>query len=83
MEIIRCDVCGKSFGPEDDFIAEEFNSDAVEGLENQVVLDAIADALEEIGECGKDYEMARIIRECGEHLSYGLLRRITVRNVVP
>lgn len=74
----RCDLCGKpidmssgdelvmsEFGIEDEEIKEEH------GLSDQQAIDAVADALEAVGDSGADYELAKIIREEGEIRVHG------------
>ena len=75
----RCDLCGKpidmtsgdrlvmqEFGiPDDADVPDEFQ------ISDQEAADAVADALEAVGDGGADYELARVIREDHEMRAHG------------
>ena len=87
----RCDVCGKPVDMEsgDRLALEEFGvPDEVKeeyGTTDQEAADAVADALERVGDSGADYDLAETIREelairahqscLDEETSYGELPR--------
>jgi hypothetical protein len=69
----RCDICGKTIDMRDDgdtlTISEFGVPDEVEqdhGVTDQEAADAVADALERVGDSGADYDLAETIRE--EHI---------------
>lgn len=66
----RCDVCGELIDMEsgDELVLCEYGIDdedvkAEHGFTDQDAADAVADALERVGDSGADYELARVIRE--------------------
>lgn len=86
----RCDICGTPIDMSvgDRLVTSEFGiqdgSDLPDGhdLTDQDAADAVADALEQVGDTGADYELARVIREehamcvhgdCLDETSYSML----------
>lgn len=61
----RCDLCGSPVDASGDEFAVLECSDLGDGGEvsDQAAADAVANALEDIGGSGADYELARLIRE--------------------
>lgn len=83
----RCDICGQTVDMRDagdtltliEFPSEEATE---HGFSDQEVADAVADALESVGDSGADYELAKVIREehsvrahdaCLEDTNYSML----------
>jgi len=68
----RCDICGKPVNmrdADDRLVHQEFGVDeateAEHGITDADAIDAVADAMEQVGETGAGYDLAEVIREKG------------------
>lgn len=70
----RCDICGNIIDMEDEgdrLVLVEYGDIDDEltekhGITDQDAIDAVADAMERVAECGAGYELAAVIRKQGQ-----------------